>query len=306
MPLRRHIETRRLADLTLLAENARFMTHEQYQRLVANIRRDGCLTSVPLVYVHQGRAEYDELAADVEEVLSGNHRVKGAIDALGKNVESEVYIIDEPLPKQQRLALQLSHNSIAGQDDPATLKRLYAQLDDLEWREFSGLDDKALELLEQVDLASLSEANLDFLTVTVTFLPGERDTAARLLDDAVKVARSDERWLATLGQYDELLEALASAQGAHNVSNVATALQVVLGVFEAHLDDLRAGWYDPGQALPSRPGRVPLEAVFGCRDMPVEAAAVLVQAMERMRGRGDAEQGWQAAERWAADYLAGA
>jgi hypothetical protein len=305
MPLRRHIETRRLADLALLAKNARYMTHEQYKRLVDNVRKDGALTSVPLVYVHQGRAEYDELPAGTEEVLSGNHRVQAAVDALGKDAESEVFIIDEPLPKQRRIAMQLSHNSIAGQDDPAVLKQLYDELDDLEWREFSGLDDKQLELLEQVDLASLSEASLDFLTVTITFLPAERDRAKELLDEAAKIARADERWLAPISQYDELLESLASAQGAHNVSNVATGLAVILGVFEAHLDDLRDGWYDPGTALPSRPGTVPVEAVLGRRDMPTEAAAIIASALEKMTGRGDATQPWQALERWAADYLAG-
>ena len=34
-------------ELKLLKMNARFMRHEEFQRLVANIKRDGQLTSAP-------------------------------------------------------------------------------------------------------------------------------------------------------------------------------------------------------------------------------------------------------------------
>ncbi|MCI2421134.1 hypothetical protein MOQ72_27190 [Saccharopolyspora sp. K220] len=56
--------------------NARFMRKETYDRLVADLREDGCLTSVPLIY--GGGGEYPE---GHELVLSGNHRVMGGIDA---------------------------------------------------------------------------------------------------------------------------------------------------------------------------------------------------------------------------------
>jgi hypothetical protein len=301
----RHVEPRRLADLRLLEANARYMTHEQYARLVANIREDGALTSVPLVYPHYGRVEYQELPAGVDEVLSGNHRVQAAIEALGPDTVSDCMIIDGPLTRARRIAVQISHNSITGQDDPATLRKLYDELDRLGDREYSGLDDKQLELLDQVDLDSLSEANLEFLTVAVTFLPGELDHAASLLQQATDIARADQRWLAGLEQYDKVLEALATAQGSHNVSNTATALAVILGVFEAHLPDLRDGWYDPDAGLPTRNGTVPTEVLFG-RRVPTEAAAVIQQALDRMIGREEASSPWQAIERWAADYLAGA
>ncbi|MFE7277922.1 hypothetical protein [Streptomyces sp. NPDC057623] len=45
------------------------------------------------------------------------------------------------------IAPQLSRNAIAGQDDPAILKELYDELESVEWRQCTGLDDKALDLL---------------------------------------------------------------------------------------------------------------------------------------------------------------
>ena len=61
----------RLADLTLLEKNARFMRGATFARLVANIKADGCLTSVPLVGHVDGKLL----------VASGNHRVPAAMKA---------------------------------------------------------------------------------------------------------------------------------------------------------------------------------------------------------------------------------
>ncbi|MFE0256323.1 hypothetical protein [Streptomyces sp. NPDC059010] len=43
--------------------------------------------------------------------------------------------IDEPLPRQRQIALQLSHNAIAGQDDLTILKELYDELESVGWRQ---------------------------------------------------------------------------------------------------------------------------------------------------------------------------
>jgi len=59
--------------LTLLDVNARFLPHEQFRQLVENIRRDGCLTSTPLVW--------NDTASGRLVVLSGNHRTLAAIEA---------------------------------------------------------------------------------------------------------------------------------------------------------------------------------------------------------------------------------
>lgn len=40
-------------DIKLLKENARYMRPEEYQKLVANIKKDGQLTSVPFCYYNE-------------------------------------------------------------------------------------------------------------------------------------------------------------------------------------------------------------------------------------------------------------
>ncbi|OJF13312.1 ParB N-terminal domain-containing protein [Couchioplanes caeruleus] len=300
-PLTRRIETVDPRSLTLLEVNARFMRKETFDRLVANVRRDGGLTSVPLVW--------DDTAGGRRVVLSGNHRVMAAIEA---GVEAvDVMVVDQPLSRARQVALQLSHNAIEGEDDPATLKHLYDELDDVDWRGYSGLDDKQLGLLADLDMEGLSEANLDFASVQMVFLPQELDAARAALDEARGLTQADARWLAAYRDYELTLDALATAHGAHNVGNVATALGIILAVFERHLGELRDGvWYDPdsGEPLVNARQLVPIETVLETRSMPADAAAVFARAVDTAVRRGDvpAEQRWRALELFAAEYLAGA
>lgn len=294
--LRPRLVRRNPANLQLLPVNARYMRKEEYDRLVANVRRDGCLTSVPLVY---GGGEYEE---GRELVLSGNHRTMAAVDA-GVD-EVDVMLIEEHLSEQQLVAIQLSHNSIAGEDDPATLKQLYDQLDDVDWRAYSGLDDDQLNLLAEVSPEGLSEANLDFATVSLIFLPPELE-AARVAFDQARVGQN-ESWLAARADYEQVLDSLASTHAAHKVGNVATALHAILAIVENHLTDLQAGYQSP-DGEPLHAGTVGLETVLGARSLPASAAVTINKAIAAAEGREEIPQGqgWRLLERLAGEYLAG-
>ncbi|MFF4292109.1 hypothetical protein ACFY0N_00460 [Streptomyces vinaceus] len=294
--LRPRLVRRNPADLQLLAVNARYMRKEEYDRLVANVARDGCLTSVPLVYGGGDHPEGHEL------VLSGNHRTMAAVDA-GVD-EIDVMLIEERLSEQQLVAIQLSHNSIAGEDDPATLKQLYEQLDDVDWRAYSGLDDDQLKLLAEVSPEGLSEANLDFATVSLIFLPPELEAAREAFDQA-RVGQN-ESWLAARADYEQVLDTLASTHAAHKVGNVATALHAILAIVENHLTDLQAGYTAPdGTALHN--GTVGLETVIGMRSLPATAATTINKAIAAAEGRKEIDpgQGWRLLERLAGEYLSG-
>ncbi|MER8001639.1 ParB/Srx family N-terminal domain-containing protein [Streptomyces sp. NPDC095613] len=272
--------------LTLLDLNARFLPHEQFRQLVANIERDGCLTSTPLVWndTDTGRLV----------VLSGNHRTLAAIEA---GLTTIWWMqIDQPLPRQRQIALQLSHNAIAGQDDPAILKELYDELESVEWRQYTGLDDKALDLLEKVDVSALGEANLDFASVQLMFLPDELERAEAAFDAARAMASADQRWAAGLAQYEPVLDALETSRAAYKVGNSATALGVILAVFERHLGELAEGWFDDGSEAPRRGGTAPLETVFGVRGIPVDTAAAVRAAIDRLVKDGSVpeDEPWRA------------
>lgn len=296
--------------LTRLERNARFMRHETYQQLVNNVRRDGELESVPLAaWVNP---EVGDLPDDAEGkwiVLSGNHRTMAAIDAGLEFIDLKVH--DRHITRDEFIAKQLSHNAITGEDDPATLKQLYEEIDNIDWRLYAGLDDKTLELLEDVQIGSLSEANLSFQSVNIVFLPNEVEAARTAWEDAKRALAGDETWMARMRDYDAFLDALEVAGGAHNVTNVATELLLVLSIFKRHVADLQEGWVDEEAEGGTRhPNNIPLPAVFGTMKVPGRVAEKLRRAMARWQQdaprteEGERPPAWHALEAWADEQLA--
>lgn len=288
---------RKLADLTLLELNAQVMDKATYDQLVANLREDGVLTSTPLIYGGEPGL-YPEGA---ELVFSGNHRVQAAIDA---GIEEAWFLlISQELPKARQIAIELSHNSLTGEPDLAILKQRYEAIDDVDWRGYAGLDDKTLELLDKVEVGSLSEANLDFQTIQLVFLPDEADQARDALDTLGRGV--DETWLAAYKDYNGILDSLASAHSAHNVGNVATALGVLVALAEKHITDLQEGYLDPDDAEPRHKGHVGLEVVLGTRTVPAATALALTQALKTAVESGKVEVGkpWQLLDIMVAGYL---
>lgn len=278
-------------NLTLLKENARFMTHEQFHRLVENIKRDGCLTSTPLVWEEQSS---DGVKTGNLIVLSGNHRTKAAI-AVGL-VSINVMILEQFLDEEKRIAIQLAHNAITGQDDPATLKNLYEKLN-IELRSYSGIDDKMLDLLAQVKPVSIGEANLTFQTICLIFLPDEIEEAKKSFESAKKIMKADQYWISKFSTYDDWLDSLELAGSSYNVKNVATCLKIILNIFNSHKDELKKGWEN------KKNGDVYLSTILE-EKIPVSAAKAIGKALDKAEGKGEitTETRWKLIEKLCNEY----
>lgn len=275
--------------LTLLDVNARYMTKAQFKRLVDNVRRDGCLTSAPLVWL--------DPQAGTKVVLSGNHRVSAAIEA-GLN-EIGWLEVDQPLPRQRRIALQLSHNAVEGQDDPAILKELFEELESVEWREFAGLDDATLKLLDKVDVPSIGESQLAYEQVTMLFLPHEREQIAAAFEQAAALP-SAETYAVALKDLDRLIESMNTARVASDVKSNSVAFTMILDVFAEHVTSMAHHWEERAQARPDSP--VPTETLFGY-EVPAHVGTTALAAIRRLVGRGEAATPVEALELMAARVL---
>lgn len=220
--LKTHVERRSLRELSLLSaasghENARFMPRRQFKRLVENIKRDGVLTSAPLI----GQS-HDE--PDRWYVISGNHRVEAALEA--GVIDADCIVIEEPLPPQQFVALQLSHNSIEGEDDPSVLRRLYDLLD-LDLKEYSGLTDDAFDM-DALNVKTLPSASLKYLDVVFSFLGDESAAIAEFVSRAERYAKKEQMvFLADYASFDLFLDALTAVKQHKNIKNSALALRVL-------------------------------------------------------------------------------
>ncbi len=272
-------------QLKLLDLNAHYMRQEVFGRLVANLQRDGTLTGqTPFAWrLHDdttGQPLPEASGQPVYEVISGNHRVKAAIAA--GLPEIDLCITDDYLPPDRRRAIQLSHNSIFGEDDPATLKIIYESISDTDLRLYSGLDDKSLRLLTDVTVSPLSEAALEFQPMTLMFLPHEVEQVQAAFEAARREVKAHGFWAVSMRDYDQAMDALEIAGQSHNIKNTATALMLILEVFSRHLTELTAGYLDEaGEPLIKRQ-RVPIATLTGSTTLPAPLAARLRRALTRL------------------------
>ena len=195
-----------------------------FQRLVANLKSDGVLTTAPLIYE--------------EEVLSGNHRVQAAIKA---GIESADCIeITSSLTKRQRTAIQLSHNSIEGQDDPNTLRELYESLD-FDTKFYSGLSDDVFSKIETLDVGSLAIGAPKYQDLNTLFLPADKEqfeAALKRIEQGAKRKSPPSVHLAGLDDFDKFFDSIIAVKEMAGVHNSAIAMRVMATLAVERLEQL--------------------------------------------------------------------
>ncbi len=281
-------------EIKLLDVNARYMKHEDFVQLTENIRRDGALSSAPFLWKDPNDGLY--------LCLSGNHRTMASIDAGLQKITC--LATDDPLTEDQKIAIQLSHNSLSGQDDIATLKLLYEQIVDINAKKYSGLDDKTLELMDKFSMISLSEANLKFQTLSMVFLPDELSAAQQVIDEALsRVKNADTVWLARMAQYDAWLDEQEAISSSYNVKNVATAVGLMLQLLSRNMDQLSEGWEDTA----NEKSWVPIESVIGRNKIPASAAKIIKKSLDKMIGgqKISSKERWKGLEIMAQQFIKG-
>lgn len=261
-------------EVKLLEVNARFMTADEFQLLVENVRRDGKLTSVPFCCK-------DEDGNWV--VLSGNHRVQAAIEAGLKKID--VMVTEDELTNDQKVAIQLSHNSITGKDDLGILKELYASINDVSLKKYSGLDDELLKLLDNINIQSMSGMGLEFQILNIAFLPSEKKQIAEIFEKVKKEVGKNETILARFEDYDKYMDTMTDVSKGANVKNTATVFMCMLEIVNNHLCELKDLWAKDGG--PTKGKYVPISSLIGRRDMRIEDALTVNKAIDKLIGQGE-------------------
>lgn len=218
------IEERELRSLSLLERNARYMDKKEFDLLVSNIKNDGCLTSLPLVY-----------DGDVAgEVLSGNHRVQAAIKA-GLQT-AKVIVIKSVLTQDQKTAIQLSHNSITGKDDPNLLKALYDSIGDLDFKLYSGVTDEMFKV-DELTLSAMTFEMPKEEEVILHFLQGDKEVFCEALERIAKKAKK-LHLIADIDDFNQVFNVVFAAKQELNILNTTEAFKAVVRLAEERLQQL--------------------------------------------------------------------
>ena len=220
--LETRVVRRKLRDLKLLDLNARYMAGTEFRQLVENLKADGALTSTPAVAAAGDQPLTTDAQPDDLEVLSGNHRVKAAIEAGIE--EADVLEIMTSMSRDKKIAMQLGHNRIVGQDDPNVLMKLYAPLP-LPLKRYSGHVDDDFAL-KDIDLSGLSIGAPQYQEITVAFLPEDAE-AFRGLVERIENSKRGEFLVASYEDFSSIFDAIVKVKDHIGVHNTAVAIRAM-------------------------------------------------------------------------------
>lgn len=160
-----------VSQIDLIEKNARFMDQSTFRQLVSNIKRDGELSSVPFcVEKENGRFT----------VVSGNHRVQAAKQA-GIVKIFAMCIHESKISNDEIRAIQLSHNSISGEDDAEILKQLLDEIQDVAMKEYAHISQEILDAVKDIDY-TVELPNNEVVPVTFMFIDTNKIELDKLLD----------------------------------------------------------------------------------------------------------------------------
>ena len=212
------------STIRLLAKNARFMKKPTFDQLTQNVASDKMLSSVPLCEEHEDGSL---------EVVSGNHRIKAAIASGLKEV---LVLVVKFRDNNTRVARQLSHNAITGEDDQQLLAGLWKELDNLNARLYSGLDSETVAQLEKLNFMGFTAEQVRAEQITLWFLPEEVEDTQKLLEQCAELGARKDLYLAPLAKYETLWKSLVKVKKLCNIKNTALAFMVLIDLIRDNLD----------------------------------------------------------------------
>jgi hypothetical protein len=213
-------------SIKLLEKNARYMKAEQYGALVANIKRDGGLSSMPLCY--------RETKEGPLIVLSGNHRIKAAVQAGIERVL--VLVVAGEKNKDEQISIQLSHNAISGQDDLSLLKELWESIQSMAEKVYAGLDSETLNAMESIKFSGLQDYRTRYKIVNFMFLPEELQDLDALLKETAIAFAADTVYLANLKTYEAFFDLVVKIKKQCQIKNSAAAFLKLMDLARAGLE----------------------------------------------------------------------
>lgn len=218
-------------DCVLLKTNARWMTKEMQNRLNENVRRDGFLSQLPFC-VRQPDGRY--------RVLSGNHRVVAAQKSCLERI-LVMFLEEEELPHDRQVAIQLSHNSISGQDDEQILKELYESITDLTEKAYSGVDSKQFMDMKLEEMATIGAGDFEVNEITFCFADVAKNEVEACLEELEKRGISEKDGSIIVGPPDEFIEVMTAIKKAKNIKNHSVAFYTMCAIcrdwLETHGED---------------------------------------------------------------------
>ena len=205
--------------------NANKMTEEELDRLTKNIKISG-LSSVVTCYKKTGEDRY--------VIISGHHRWK-ACTKLGHKDIGILYADEADLTSDEIIAIQTSHNSLHGQDDMSILKKLFDQIQSVEFKEFAYIN---IDEIGSIDVNSAAfSPEVEEYTVSLVLYKNDMRRLQDLLGLVTELAPKSDMVVLADGEPAEemMLELIKEVRGKYDIKSSSTAFCKILELAKEHL-----------------------------------------------------------------------
>lgn len=218
-------------DIDLIDEaelNANEMTGEDFATLCDNIGKSG-LSSVPCCY---------KKADGRFVMISGHHRLR-ACKKLHYATIGILWCDESELSKDEIIAIQLSHNSLHGQDNTSILKKLFEQIQSVDFKKFAhiNIDEISPVSTEGISVYALKE-NFVF---SIVLYPNSFENLDEIYGDIREQAKkSDAVILASQDENEMLLLKLQQEIGKqYDIKSPSITFAKLLELARERLDEIR-------------------------------------------------------------------
>ncbi len=207
-----------IEQLEAASMNANKMTEQELDRLTKNIKISG-LSSVITCYKKTGEDRYI--------IISGHHRVK-ACTKLGHKEIGILYADEADLSPDEIIAIQTSHNSLHGQDDMSILKKLFDQIQSVEFKEFAYINMDEIGTIE-VNSAAFSP-EVEEYTVSLVLYKNDMRRLQDLMGLVAEFAPKSDMVILADGEPAEemMLALLKEVRERYDIKSSSTAFCKIL------------------------------------------------------------------------------
>lgn len=206
--------------------NANVMTDAYFNRLVENIKISGGLSSA-IGCVKKG---------EVYQIFSGHHRYRAAIQ-LRYKVVPVIYADEKDMTTDELIALQTSHNSLHGEDDKGILRRLFEQIQSIEFKEFANIDINEITPIS-IDSVGFGVEQEQY-SVSLVFYKKEKAMLEELLGIVTEQTASHDMVILTEADENEeyYLQLMKAIERKYQIKSTSTRFQKLLELAKKALDD---------------------------------------------------------------------
>lgn len=218
------VEIINISKLKEQDRNARILEKEKMEIMAENIKDEGALESYPLVYKD----------GDDYRIISGHHRVRASKMAGMKEVPC--IVLERKLTQSEVRQKQLAHNALSGHDDPVILNELYNEIEDLNLRVRTGLDEEEVKLDEKATSLFDIDYEFDYEIVELLFIKNTYDKFEQLVEE---LGGADKYFVVDKKEFSKFSKVIDGVAVEFDVRNITSAMSLMIKLAKERLEEIR-------------------------------------------------------------------